>query len=415
MLIPKVSLSSLDLDELKRFLITGVTHINVDDASLSPADIQAKIIGLTRSKARPNGLQTFRNLIVGPVPAQAIDTVTALMNHGVEYIAVTGNNQDIVTVLSELQPHRVIVPETYAVTSCSDLLPGGVFIEFNGTSKEELFRAGIAVRAKECWRKSGMVIVAVTDSAVTALTAPEVEASVGVMHHQSFAESLWKQLGLEKSSSSNADHAIHIQASAAMPRASAKSETGSQICVAKSLISCLKTDRPDGLYATVVVDEHNAAIGFVYSSDESIAAALESGKGVYFSRSRKKLWRKGETSGAVQILRGIRFDCDADALKFTVIQRGDPAAFCHKQIRGCWEGEMEGLGGLFRTLISRRDTSVEGSYTKRLFTEKGLLLKKMLEEVQELDEAVNEEDPAHVAEETADVLYFALTACCAGE
>lgn len=406
MLIPKVSLSSLDLRLLRRFLITGLTHIHVDDASLSAEAIEKAVLALTRSKTQPEGLQTFRNVVVGPVPAGALDTVTKLMNHGLQYILVSGSDEDVVAVLAELRPERLIVPSGFKLHSAQGLIPGGVWVEFQGSSLEELMDAGKKVRQQEPWVKHGMVIMSVSDAAVRAISSEKMNIAVGDLHHQRFPVVSAAPGGKP---SSNADFPIHVQAFATLPDG-----PSGHICVAKALISCLTTDRPDGLYTTVVVDEHNSALGLVYSSKESITASLETGQGVYFSRGRKKLWRKGETSGAVQTLRSVRFDCDADALKFSVFQQGQPPAFCHRNSRSCWGAEMEGLGGLFRTLISRRDNMLDGSYTKRLYTEKGMLLKKMLEEVQELDEAVNEKDPIHVAEETADVLFFALTACSAG-
>ena len=82
-----------------------------------------------------------------------------------------------------------------------------------------------------------------------------------------------------------------------------------------------KTDRPDGLYATVVVDERGHALGLVYSSPESIAESIRTGTGVYQSRERG-LWYKGATSGATQTLLGMSWDCDADCLRYTVKQAG---------------------------------------------------------------------------------------------
>ena len=68
-----------------------------------------------------------------------------------------------------------------------------------------------------------------------------------------------------------------------------------------SFAACAKTDRLDGLYTTVVCTRGGEALGLVYSSKESIVAALECGRGVYYSRSRKGLWRKGDTSGHFQV------------------------------------------------------------------------------------------------------------------
>eukprot|EP00547_Thalassionema_nitzschioides_P005760 CAMPEP_0194219836 /NCGR_PEP_ID=MMETSP0156-20130528/26974_1 /TAXON_ID=33649 /ORGANISM="Thalassionema nitzschioides, Strain L26-B" /LENGTH=455 /DNA_ID=CAMNT_0038949647 /DNA_START=35 /DNA_END=1402 /DNA_ORIENTATION=+ len=175
--------------------------------------------------------------------------------------------------------------------------------------------------------------------------------------------------------------------------------------VGLSYAACMRTDRPDGLFTTVVCNRSGEALGLVYSSKESIVAALECGRGVYYSRSRNGLWRKGDTSGHYQILHRLDVDCDSDALRFTVTQRGDPPAFCHLNTLTCW-GEPRGLRHLEQTLSDRLQSAPEGSYTKRLFDDPELLRDKLVEEAQELSEA---NDKVHVAEELADVLYFAMT------
>jgi len=173
------------------------------------------------------------------------------------------------------------------------------------------------------------------------------------------------------------------------------------------MASYLKTDRMDGLYTTVVCTRSGEALGLVYSSLESIIAALECGRGVYYSRSRQGLWRKGDTSGHYQDLHRIDVDCDGDALRFTVTQRGGSdgvRAFCHLNTLTCW-GPPRGIRHLEQTLSSRLIDAPPGSYTKRLVEDEVLLRDKLLEEAQELSEA---HDPQHVAEELADVLYFAM-------
>jgi phosphoribosyl-ATP pyrophosphohydrolase len=137
-----------------------------------------------------------------------------------------------------------------------------------------------------------------------------------------------------------------------------------------------------------------------------MVAALECGRGVYYSRSRQGLWRKGDTSGHYQTLHRLDVDCDGDALRFTVTQRGDAstAAFCHLDTFTCW-GEARGIRHLEGTLQERLKNAPEGSYTKRLFEDPILLRNKLVEEAQELSEAT---DPKDVASELADVLYFAM-------
>lgn len=89
------------------------------------------------------------------------------------------------------------------------------------------------------------------------------------------------------------------------------------------IISAIRSDRPDGLFSTVVSDEHGICLGLVYSNEKSIETALKLGRGVYHSRSRNKLWIKGDESGDIQELVSISWDCDADALRFTVRQKGN--------------------------------------------------------------------------------------------
>ena len=103
----------------------------------------------------------------------------------------------------------------------------------------------------------------------------------------------------------------------------------------------------------------------------------------------------------------MQLDCDCDALLFTVKQKGSCSAFCHLLTRSCW-GEEGGLSALERTLASRKVDAPAGSYTKRLFDDPELLRHKLMEEAQELSEA---SEPAHVAAEAADLIYFALVAC----
>ncbi|KAJ2237552.1 trifunctional histidinol dehydrogenase [Coemansia sp. RSA 1722] len=195
---------------------------------------------------------------------------------------------------------------------------------------------------------------------------------------------------------------------AAEALAPAKDDSARRIPLAEAFVagSGLKSDRSDGLFTTVVVDEQRVCLGVVYSSVESIGAALASGEGVYWSR-RRGLWHKGLTSGATQTLVGISVDCDSDALCFRVQQNG--AGFCHHSTRSCF-GPAAGISQLAQVLAERKASAPEGSYTARLFNDAQLLRAKLLEEATELAEAT---EPTDVAFEAADLLYFALTKCAA--
>jgi phosphoribosyl-AMP cyclohydrolase / phosphoribosyl-ATP pyrophosphohydrolase len=160
----------------------------------------------------------------------------------------------------------------------------------------------------------------------------------------------------------------------------------------------LQSDRPDGLWPTVVVDEHGVALGMAWSSPESLRQAVETRRGVYQSRSRG-MWVKGGTSGATQELLRVDVDCDRDTLRFTVRQRG---GFCHTGSRTCW-GEDEGLARLARRLGDIARERPFGSNTLKLLDDTALLDAKLGEEVAELSTP-----GADVASEAADLLYFAL-------
>lgn len=170
--------------------------------------------------------------------------------------------------------------------------------------------------------------------------------------------------------------------------------------LAEAVAAPLTSDRPDGLWPTVVVDERGLALGLAYSNLDSLSVAIERGVGAYWSRKRG-LWIKGESSGATQELLAVDVDCDRDCLRFTVRQSG--VGFCHKGTATCW-GEGRGLGSLESTVVGRRGSAPLGSYTRRLFDDSGLLGAKLTEEAAELAETTTRE---RAAEEAADLLYFA--------
>ena len=197
--------------------------------------------------------------------------------------------------------------------------------------------------------------------------------------------------------------------------------------LAEAFTAPLTSERPDGLWPTVVVDERGVALGLVWSSLESVRAAIDEGRGIYHSRSRG-LWRKGATSGATQRLVGIAADCDRDALRFAVRQAG--AGFCHRDEWTCF-GPARGLTALARTIADRRRNPVPGSLTARLLSDDAFLRGKLIEEAGELGEAVGETGQAvgdsaraaggsagaaggsagaagarRVVEEAADLMYF---------
>ncbi len=176
---------------------------------------------------------------------------------------------------------------------------------------------------------------------------------------------------------------------------------GGQLTLAESLASMIRSDRPDGLWPTVVVDESGTALGLVYSSAESLGRAMEERRGIYQSRTRG-IWVKGETSGASQELLSVDVDCDRDTLRFTVRQHG--RGFCHEGTWQCW-GDDRGLGRLERRVGSIAGAPDPESNTYRLLQDPELLAAKLIEEATELAAAESKEDVIH---ESADLIYFLL-------
>ena len=194
----------------------------------------------------------------------------------------------------------------------------------------------------------------------------------------------------------------------ALDRAGADAQVGmalytKQLSLADAYTAPLRSDRPDGLLATVICDEAGKALGLAWSNEESLAAAIDRRQGIYHSR-RRGLWVKGETSGAVQELLRVDPDCDRDALRFTV--RQSAPGFCHHDTWTCW-GNDRGMSRLARVLRGRVEDAPPGSYTARLLGDPDLLRAKLVEEAAELAEAST---PEHVAQEAADVLFFTLVA-----
>jgi phosphoribosyl-ATP pyrophosphohydrolase len=176
-----------------------------------------------------------------------------------------------------------------------------------------------------------------------------------------------------------------------------------RLALADAFAAPLTSDRADGLWATVVADERGQALGLCWSNRESLTRAVETGRGVYWSR-RRGLWEKGLESGHVQELVRVELDCDRDALRFTVRQHGP--GFCHLGCATCW-GPARGVDALAATLAERVRTAPAGSYSRRLLDDPALLRAKLVEEAGELADAT---DPDHVVAEAADNLYFLMVA-----
>ena len=169
-----------------------------------------------------------------------------------------------------------------------------------------------------------------------------------------------------------------------------------------------------GLIPAIVTDaESGKVLMLAYMNRESLEISLREGYTCFWSRSRRELWRKGETSGNRQRIVSVTADCDADALLVRVIKSG-PA--CHTGAESCFfngicdSGERPfSVDGLYELLLDRKSERPEGSYTTYLF-EKGRdkILKKVGEECTEVIIAGKADDRAEAVYELADLAYHAL-------
>lgn len=171
---------------------------------------------------------------------------------------------------------------------------------------------------------------------------------------------------------------------------------------------------PRGLIPVVAQEVDTGAVLMVAWADrEALELTLASRQAHFWSRSRQRLWKKGETSGNVLDVVEVRADCDRDTLLLRVRPRG-PA--CHRGTRTCFEPNAAALelGWLAEVLESRREDSPDSSYTARLLSEgMGRIAQKVGEEATEtVVAALAPENPqdrgAELVAEAADLLYHLL-------
>ena len=171
----------------------------------------------------------------------------------------------------------------------------------------------------------------------------------------------------------------------------------------------------NGLICAIAQDyETGEVLMQAYMNAEALEKTLETGYAHYYSRSRKALWKKGETSGHTQKVISAAFDCDRDCLLMQVEQKG---VACHTGARSCFfdrvlKGDMAGLtflGELARVVKDRKKNPVEGSYTAYLFS-RGVdkIAKKMGEEAVETVIASKNDDKAELTHEISDLIYHLL-------
>ena len=188
------------------------------------------------------------------------------------------------------------------------------------------------------------------------------------------------------------------------------------------MLERIKFDQ-QGLVPAIVQDATNGTVLMLaYMNRESLAKTLETGTTWFYSRSRQELWNKGATSGHVQTVKELLYDCDGDTLLVKVEQTG---AACHEGTYSCFSrrfGETEStlterpqvlgaavLPELFAVLEDRRKNPQEGSYTSSLFAKgEDRILKKIGEEAAETIIAAKNHSQGEVIYEMADLWYHCL-------
>ena len=176
----------------------------------------------------------------------------------------------------------------------------------------------------------------------------------------------------------------------------------------------------------VVVQEvdTNEILMLAYVNQEALTLSLATKIAHYFSRSKQRIWQKGETSGNIQKIHNILIDCDEDSIIFKVTQIGGAA--CHTGKKSCFYRELDSginisknvfdpneiysvIDTLYHTIESKKHDNPKLSYTAQLFSKgENSILKKIVEEAGELSFAIKDKDKNDIIYECADLVYHAL-------
>lgn len=175
-----------------------------------------------------------------------------------------------------------------------------------------------------------------------------------------------------------------------------------KINLTEAFLSILDFERNDGMIPTIVQEANRQVLMIAFSTPESLKRSLETGKATYYSRSRKKLWTKGDTSGNSQELLRVKYDCDRDALLFTVRQKG---VACHMNRYSCFGDKEFSLDQLYDVLSDRILNPKNGSYTSKISKKEEIIMAKIKEECGEI---IDYNGKDNLIREIADLTYFVM-------
>lgn len=183
------------------------------------------------------------------------------------------------------------------------------------------------------------------------------------------------------------------------------------------------------LLPVVVQDvKSNEVLMMAYMNKEALELSLKTRTAHYFSRSKQRIWKKGESSGHTQQIESFNIDCDNDTLLIKVVQHG---VACHTGRRSCFFTELESgeiqsdvevssealygvIDTLYHTIQERKNADPESSWTAKLLSKgDNTILKKVVEEAGEFSFAYKDNDEAEMIYEAADLTYHMLVALAA--
>lgn len=175
-------------------------------------------------------------------------------------------------------------------------------------------------------------------------------------------------------------------------------------------ISTLNFSKLNGLIPAIIVDESNDKILMLgFMNEEALRISIETGKVTFFSRSKNKLWTKGETSGNFLLIKNLITDCDNDTI---IIYAKPQGPTCHLGNYSCFNLQNENINFLLKLseLINQRKKELpENSYTTKLFKEgSDRIVQKVGEETTEVIIAAKNKSKQQIIYETADLLYHLI-------
>lgn len=185
-------------------------------------------------------------------------------------------------------------------------------------------------------------------------------------------------------------------------------------------------EKVDNLLPVVIQDnDTKEVLMMAYMNKEALELTLDTGFAHYFSRSKQRIWKKGETSNHTQEIVDILVDCDNDTLLLKVNQNG---VACHTGRKSCFFTKLENgekiskievntnlaygvVDTLYHTILKRKNDNPQKSYTAKLLQGKeNSMLKKIVEEAGEFTFAIKDNDTEEIIYESADLMYHCLVA-----